>query len=181
MTAMRTDITANSPSATGADPQHELLQLLRLANAQLTCCLQEGAAAMHSVTKTYTSMAATIEAMRQAAEQLTDSPAQAEIHRACLAAMAEQQHAVGALQFYDRVAQRLAHVADNLTALSTKLEDGGLPWQAADWQALCETIQSSFTMEAEHRLFEAIRSGASVQQAISSANCCGQEHDTELF
>ena len=78
------------------------------------------------------------------------------------------------LQSFDRVAQRLRHVMENLEQLS----------QAADLNAphLIDLFEESYSLEHEHKLIKLARAGASKQQLIDSAVIeSSQTGDSELF
>ena len=93
--------------------------------------------------------------------------------------------AIMAFQFYDRLCQRLEHVQNNLHMLSDLITDEGQIENSVGWQTLREKIKSSYTMETEHKMHEAVLKGATIDEALEifkSALAEQQdEDDIELF
>lgn len=73
---------------------------------------------------------------------------------------------IQAFQFYDRVCQRLDHVARSLEKVSNLMNEQTSIGNPAAWQALQETIKNSYTMEAERIMFEYIMRGGTVADAL---------------
>ncbi len=78
--------------------------------------------------------------------------------------------AIQAFQFYDRVCQRVDHVARSLEKVSALLEDKKNINERSSWKHIQETIKSSYTMEAERIMFEFIMRGGSVKEALDIYN-----------
>ena len=76
------------------------------------------------------------------------------------------QQAVHAFQFYDRVCQRLDHVARSLEKMSGLMQDNAQLSEPEEWQNLKNYIKGSYTMEAERIMFEYIMRGGTVAEAL---------------
>lgn len=74
--------------------------------------------------------------------------------------------AVEAFQFYDRVCQRIDHVARSLEQVTQLLGDENSVGNQASWKELQSSIKSTYTMEAERIMFEFIMRGGSVPEAL---------------
>lgn len=74
--------------------------------------------------------------------------------------------AIQAFQFYDRVCQRVDHVARSLEKVSRLLEDDRNLNNKESWLDIQNQIKSSYTMEAERIMFEFIMRGGSVREAL---------------
>jgi len=60
------------------------------------------------------------------------------------------------LQFADRLQQRLANVSINLVGFARLMQSTDLPTTDANWSAYLEAARSTFTMEQERRMFDAV-------------------------
>ncbi len=87
--------------------------------------------------------------------------------------------AIQAFQFYDRVCQRVDHVARSLEKVSSLLEDNSNINEKSSWKNIQETIKSSYTMEAERIMFEFIMRGGSVKEALEIYNHHFQQEPEE--
>ena len=73
-------------------------------------------------------------------------------HAKALPFVADAQRAMRALQFHDRLSQRVTHVRDALSRLHACVATG----QGAEWQKLNDSIRSLYTMEDERQIFDAL-------------------------
>jgi len=90
--------------------------------------------------------------------------------------------AVIAMQYHDRLTQRLLHVRDGLTLLAATLAEHASDTDQA-WSAHREHVRERCSMEAERRMFDLVASGAPPERvfealAASSASAPGE---IELF
>ncbi len=99
--------------------------------------------------------------------------------------MSKVDGAIIAFQFYDRLAQRLSHVQKNLTLLSELLNDEQNINNSTDWEALRKQIKSSYSIDSEIAMFDAVMKGASVEEALdlfrAQLNEASNEQAIELF
>ena len=88
-----------------------------------------------------------------------------------------------ALQYQDRLAQRLAHVRDTLASLAEFLLVGA-HGPAADWEQLRAAIRSRYSMEQERVMFDLLVRGASpeeVLKALAELKVSGAASHVDLF
>ena len=71
-----------------------------------------------------------------------------------------------AFQFYDRMTQRLSHVAEGLREVNNIIDDNEARNEVMKWKELQSKIRSNYTMEAERLMFDAILEGNSVEKAV---------------
>ncbi|MFO1346949.1 MAG: hypothetical protein U1E85_11705, partial [Rhodocyclaceae bacterium] len=75
--------------------------------------------------------------------------------------------AVVAFQFYDKLAQRLAHVTHSLGDLATLVADQRRIYSPQEWVDLQGRIRAKYTTADECAMFEAVMSGTPVAEAIA--------------
>ena len=162
----------------------ETVMMLNLAVAQIVHTLQDGNESVTTLGDSFTTMAGHIEMVRVAAEQIARSNESDTILENCAAAAEKMQQAIVAFQFYDRLSQRLSHVAKSLESLGCLVGDQSRLYNPYEWHGLQEKIKSRYTLETERRMFEAILNGASVEEAmrlLSEAAPDQNDDDIELF
>ena len=74
--------------------------------------------------------------------------------------------AIVAFQFYDRLSQRMAHVSTALEELSRLIKDDENLNDPVGWKNLRDIIKSSYSLDAEHVMYEAIMNGATTEEAL---------------
>lgn len=93
--------------------------------------------------------------------------------------------AIVAFQFYDRLAQRLNHVQENLVLLADLLSDNEKLESPEDWGSLRIKIRSSYSIDSEMAMYEAVMNGASIEEAIElfkkELNQSSNDQAIELF
>lgn len=179
----------NTPStAYNPDPDwsqvSETVLMLNLAVAQIVHTLQDGEESIATLGDSFTAMVNNIDMARSAATELTDSTQKETILENCQTASSQIQHAIVAFQFYDRLSQRLSHVANSLASLGTLVSDQTRLSDPAQWRNLQDNIKSRYTLEIERQMFEAILDGASVEDAmqlIQQAEANKPDDDIEFF
>ena len=95
---------------------------------------------------------------------------------------ARLREAVVALQFYDRLSQRLTHARDGLMLLAGALQNPGAG--DAAWVGLHERVRRQYSMEQERKIFELAASGAAPEEfskALASHAPETAEDRVELF
>jgi hypothetical protein len=95
--------------------------------------------------------------------------------------------AIIAMQFYDRMTQRLHHINEGLTATSSLLENP-TKTNESNWSNLQKNIKNHYTMESERTMFEQIIAGSSLNEALTTFRQAASnpsnnvaEDDIELF
>jgi len=145
---------ASAAAARGDD--HELVTLLGLAASQIEVAIKE-----------------------------TDAPV-AEL-AALLAGVGDSANARAAavaLQFHDRLTQRLTHVRDTLASLAEFIQGPADGAQPADWDRLRDDIRGRYSMEQERLIFDLLVRGSTpdqVLQALSDLRTGGAASHVDLF
>lgn len=134
----------------------ETAQLLALSVAQIHTSLTEGGQSVSTLTHSFEQLAALCN-KEDTSSHSTNELQQASHH---------VTDAIVAFQFYDRLCQRMEHVADSLEKLSGLIGSQEQLQNPAGWSDLRKHIRSAYTMEAEHLMYEAIMQGESTAQAL---------------
>ncbi|NVK26336.1 MAG: hypothetical protein HWE10_15510 [Gammaproteobacteria bacterium] len=152
----------NNPNDSNWCFRSETARLLALNVAQIHTGLREGDSSIDMLTTSFQQLATFCDDIQNvdSNNQLTDI-------KNIAASMSNQVNtAIVAFQFYDRLCQRLEHVQTNLHMLSDLITDEESTKDANGWQQLREKIKSSYTMETEHKMYEAVLKGASIEEAL---------------
>ena len=147
----------------------ETISMLVLAVAQIETTLTDGDQSVTDLAKHFTTIAdnAThIGKTTQEAEDLNDEAKKQSILAASASIGENIHHTIVAFQFYDRINQRLDHVAQSLMELGQLINEPERLYNPQCWRTLQDKIKSSYTMESERIMFEHIMQGASVQEAL---------------
>jgi hypothetical protein len=126
------------------DDINHLAPLLLLAVRQLDAALLDASAEAELLSRAVADLG-----MRGA--QMRDSGGEA-THAMALSLVADSQRAMRALQFHDRLSQRVNHVRDALLRVHGSVSMG----QGGDWPKLNESIRSLYTMQDERQIFDAL-------------------------
>jgi hypothetical protein len=92
--------------------------------------------------------------------------------------------ATRALQFHDRLAQRLTHVRDTLAALAKFLDARAHYGPGSNWEQLRAGIRDQYSMEQERVMFDLLIGGATpdqVLQALAEMRTNGAASHVDLF
>jgi len=148
---------------------HEAARLVDLGSAQIQQALADGDRQMSELSSAFVALAARLHA---SADGATDAELLADVQRAMMA-----------MQFYDRMAQRLTHVGSSLEGLSELLLDEQRYVDPGQWSALHERIKSSYSTREEAELFAAAEAGASGATLIRNAGGgdAADDDDIEFF
>lgn len=171
--------TAYSPDLDWSQVR-ETVMMLNLAVAQIAHSLQDGDESITALGNSFTTMVGNIEIARLAAKQLPPSPEKDTIMSNCGNTSEQIQQAIIAFQFYDRLSQRLSHVANSLTSLGNLVSDQSRLYNPYEWRGLQEKIKSRYTLDSERRMFEAILNGASVDDAMYMVDDANGNDDTDV-
>ena len=178
-----TPSTASNPDLDWSQVR-ETVMMLNLAVAQIVHSLQDGDDSISTLGDSFTAMVGQIEIARSAAEQLSHSSEKDTILVNCEVASKEIQQAIMAFQFYDRLSQRLSHVAKSLSSLGGLVGDQTRLYNPDEWRGLQEKIKSRYSLETERHMFDAILNGANVEDAmrlIDETPPTQSDDDIELF
>jgi len=163
--------TANSapaPKKPEYSREQQLALMLDLFSAQMDAALHEAEESVEKLTRAFSGL-------------MEDGSAKDD---KAAAAAQHARDAIVAIQFYDRLSQRLGHVRYSLSTMamfvSTPL--GGA--QSDPWNRLHNSLRKLYSSEEERALFELILSGASAEEARERAadrNRAAMANNIELF
>lgn len=140
----------------------ETARLLALNVAQIYTGLNEGEASINSLTESFQQLASFCLQIQNMEVDGQPGHTVADIKDIANNISAQVDNAIVAFQFYDRLSQRLGHVQNNLQLLAELISDDN----REGWQDLRSKIKGSYTMESEHRMHDAVMSGASIEAAL---------------
>ena len=143
----------------------ETARLLALNVAQIHTGLSEGDASINTLSDSFQQLANFCDQIQQMDN--TSPEQKLETVKEIAESMSGQvNNAIVAFQFYDRLCQRLDHVQGNLHMLSDLITDEAHIENVGGWQALRDKIKSSYTMETEMEMHEAVMKGATIEEAL---------------
>lgn len=174
--------TSSSPDLDWSQVQ-ETVMMLNLAVAQIDRSMHEGGDSVSALTNSFTSMAGSASVIADAGAELPDNDAKTAILNNSQAISAQMQSAIVAFQFYDKLSQRLNHVCNSLASLSELVSDSSRLFSPYEWRGLQQKIRSKYPTEADKRMFDALLSGATVEEVLkaSAAESEQEADDIELF
>ena len=168
--------TNNSPSAARLpdldwSQVRETVLMMELAAGQVEAAMRESSSSVEVLTDTFTSLAASLQRIDAAVAALPDAvgngQVKSEIQSNTVLVADKVHHAIVAFQFYDKLAQRLAHVCHSLEGLSQLVSDRSKIFNPQEWVALQEQIRSKYTMAEERAMFDAVIQGMPVEEALN--------------
>ncbi|EWH11921.1 hypothetical protein DS2_02018 [Catenovulum agarivorans DS-2] len=137
----------------------ETARLLSLSVAQIHLGLSDGDASIGKVIEFCSEVANQCEAIQASMGHEEAAQATEAMHQ-------QIKKAIIALQFYDRLSQRLAHVSSGLEELAELLAMEEHIKKAASWSNLRTKLVEQYCLVDEKEVYDYIMQGASVQQAI---------------
>ncbi len=148
----------------------ETISMLYLAVCQIEASIKDSNNSVDSLTASFTDLAKhsqEVDEHVQAMDNLSDLN---DIKRQVGETSAEMQgkinQAITAFQFYDRISQRLDHVARNLEKVSDVIGNPDDINNPNIWDNIQNEVKNSYSMESERIMFEHIMRGASVKEAL---------------
>jgi hypothetical protein len=149
------------------DEMNNLAPLLLLAVRQLDAAMLDASAEAELLSRAVAALGARGAQMRDNGGEAT--------HAKALPFVAEAQRAMRAMQFHDRLSQRVTHVRDALSRLHACVATG----KGAEWQKLNDAIRALYTMEDERQIFDAlVQRPADRDAAVGDEAPCGS---VEIF
>src|SRR5688572_6869150 len=140
------------------DDINHIAPLLMLAVRQLDAAMLDASAEAELLSRAVASLGERGAHMRDTGGEST--------HAKALPILADAQRAMRALQFHDRLSQRVSHVRDALARVHASVAASG----GEEWRKLHESIRALYTMEDERQIFDAL-----VQREAPRANESGEE------
>jgi hypothetical protein len=126
------------------DDLQNLAPLLLLAVRQLDAAMLDASAEAELLSRAVAALGERGAHMRDTGGDST--------HAKALPIVADAQRAMRALQFHDRLSQRISHVRDAMARLHASVATG----QCDDWQKINDEIRALYTMEDERQIFDAL-------------------------
>jgi hypothetical protein len=160
----------------------ETITMLYLAVCQIKSSLTESNRSMDQLTSSFTELASHSHEVNNRALNL-EKPEQwqdfkDEITTTTQQMQAKISEAITAFQFYDRISQRLDHVALSLEQTTDLMSHPEKLHKPEEWKGIQNEVKSSYSMEAERIMFEHIMRGASVKEALEIYNHHFSETDS---
>lgn len=159
------------PDAESWSHIQETITMLCLAVCQIETSMADSNESVDTLARSFTELAEhSINLDAQTRElQAIDELQQfkADMHTTATRMNQQIGQAITAFQFYDRISQRLDHVARSLEKVTLVMRDPRQLNSPEAWKTIQEQVRSSYTMEAERLMFEHIMRGASVEEALN--------------
>jgi hypothetical protein len=160
------------------DHKTAISELLKLCIAQLKMSQDESEKPVDILTQNFIQLTDLTSQLLKQNKTLGDSQID---HRLIEQLEQKVKTSVMAFQFHDRLTQRLCHVIEHLNTVEDMLRQESL--KEIDIAKVLNEIKSSYSMEQERKVFDAILKGESVEQALQKAklNSESDEQGIELF
>lgn len=174
------------PPAAG-DVVGGLRRFLELGAAQLDAAMRESDARVDKLATAVSGVAADARALEQAARTLDSQDAAAvqyarqRIRELTQALSAHADATITALQFYDKLIQRLTHVREGLVMPS---DSAAAKPASVDWTALLEQVRARYSTVEERVLFDFMMRGLTAEQmskALSGLRASTTAGEFEAF
>jgi transposase InsO family protein len=150
--------------------ERELVTILGLAASQLEVSVRDTEQPVATLGRAIAALGAAAEVLDGSLQQLPDGGPCADARRLLVAQRdalrRRADEAAIALQFHDRLVQRLTHVRDSLAALGDFVDARAHRGNAADWEALRRRIRDQYSMEQERVMLDLLVSGATPEQVL---------------
>ena len=166
------DISGLQPPFTQESWCHvqETIVMLYLAVCQIETSVVESNHSVDQLTRSFTQLAEHSQEVNRRLQQISE-PQQLAALQKMVSDDTEEVHnqvagAVTAMQFYDRISQRLDHVARSLERMTEVMGTSDRINDPEAWKQIQGEVKSSYSMEAERIMFEHIMRGASVKEAL---------------
>lgn len=178
----------------------ETILMLNLAVAQLEQSMTEGNASVSTLSASFTALATNLSDIKSSVEHIdanNENPANNSpdndnnndkmkliIQGSTSTALDKVQSSIIAFQFYDKLTQRLDHVSQSLSSLSSLIANPASLYSPIEWQALQQSIRSKYTMEEERKMFDNVISGMPIEEALAifrQEQTPNDDDDIELF
>ena len=140
----------------------ETLAMLRLAICQIESSLNDGARSIEKLSSAFTVIVNEARALHDTAGLDNETQHHVDVIEGAMAG------AVTDFQFYDRINQRLDHVACGLGKMQAVIGDPTQIYNPLTWSNVQDEIKSSYSMESERLMFEKVMQGGTVEQALET-------------
>jgi hypothetical protein len=182
-----------TPTTTALDPdwnqEREIARMIQLAVAQIEMALQEGDESLDTLSHFFSSMAGSVNNISKNVVGLEEDADLKSLKETMLAdcelVKSRMNTVIIAFQFYDRLSQRLGHVSGGLDSLARLMGTSKHFYSPKAFKDLRERMGFECSLEEEQVLFQALRDGCSVQEALrrcrEAKRARGANYDIELF
>jgi len=170
----------------------ETVLMLNLAVAQIDQSMNEGNSSVSTLSESFTGLATNLTDIKSSILQMNDDDDDVDklkliIEGSSTTALDKVHSAIIAFQFYDKLTQRLDHVSQSLSALTSLIADPAALYSPIEWRGLQESIRSKYTMEEERNMFDRVIAGVPIEEALAEfkqellnrGDC--EEDEIELF
>lgn len=172
----------NEPKPMDWSHVKETIMMLNLSVARLEHAMSDGEDSVETLADSFTSLAASISTMGEAASDLPESKIKDTILRNWNAVSDKVHSSIMAFQFYDKLTQRLVHISKSLSEMTSLVENSERINDPYEWKGLQEMIKSKYTLDSDLAMFDAILAGKSVEEILAEARKSYKEdNDIELF
>lgn len=146
--------------------EREIVSLLGLAASQIEVALREEEAPIATLGRSVTRLADAAQALDAALAVVPEGDARRALDEQRHALLQEARDATVALQFHDRLVQRLTHVRDSLAWLGEFVDSCGHHGPAPGWDGLRDRIRSQYSMQQERLMFDLLVRGATPDEVL---------------
>jgi hypothetical protein len=151
----------------------ELRRFLELGAAQLDAAMRESDARVEKLAAAVTAIATDSRALElevralDATEAVRAKHARTRISELIESLNAHVQASITALQFYDKLVQRMTHVREGLAIPADSAGSAANP-AAPDWKALLEQVRQRYSTVEERVLFDFMMHGLNADQMLKA-------------
>ena len=167
----------SEPASKFGEPPHdwshvyETINMLYLAVCQIEATLADSNQEVDTLTHSFTQLAKHTNEVSDQIQNLTRVE-EFQVFKKDLSNTAQEMTqqitaSIQAFQFYDRVCQRLDHVARGLEKVTKVMGKQDQRDNPTAWRQIQNDIKNSYTMEAERIMFEYIMRGGTVSDALN--------------
>jgi methyl-accepting chemotaxis protein len=161
----------------------ETVLMLGLAVAQIESSMRDGDESVNTLGHSFTTMYGAIQTIVGMVEDLPNRGRTGEIRRDISQhandVASRMQEVIIAMQFYDKLTQRLSHVAHSIDSLGDLIADHGRLYSPYEWAGLQELIRAKYTTEEERLMFDVIMEGGTVEEAQAAAMVYRNERQSD--
>jgi hypothetical protein len=147
----------------------ETVLMLNVAVSHIERTMRDGDDSINTLVESFTPLVGKTQIIHKAAENLPETDEKSTILGNCRDISAKMNGAIVALQFYDKLSQRLSHISHALGSMAELVHDSKRLFDPYEWHGLQQMIKSKYTNEPDRDMFDAILNGASVEEALKLA------------
>lgn len=148
----------------------ETILMLNLSMTHIELALHDSSSSVGELTDSFTSISGALEAIREVAHRLPDTPdvapAKSEIENLGIEVGGKVGQAIVAFQFYDKLSQRLSQVCRSLDELGSLVNDPTRLYNPYAWVALQQKIRSKYVTEDDKHMFDTLMQTRDVKTAL---------------